>query len=143
MSDIFAIKITETSVESILPLLILLIPIIGSAFIGLAGLKSASVRNVLAAVISGLTFYFSIELFFTVVNGFTVFYNLPSLAGVEMSLRIDLFGSVFALFSAFIWFLATLASIPYMDREERQTRYYIFLTLSLGGCVGMECPRPI
>ncbi len=137
MSDIFAIKITETSVESILPLLTLLTPIIGSAFIGLAGLKSASVRNVLAAVISGLTFIFSAALFFTVVNGFTVFYSLPSLAGVEMSLRIDLFGSVFALFSAFIWFLATLASIPYMKHEKDQTRYYVFLILTLGGCLGV------
>ncbi len=137
MAEIFATEITDTTIVSFLPLLIVLTPIIGSAFIGLAGLKSVSTRNFLAAVIAGLTVYFSAELFFAVLQGCVVLYNLPSLAGVEMSLRVDLFGSVFALFSAFIWFLATLVSIPYMEHEKDQTRYYVFLILSLGGCLGV------
>lgn len=137
MADIFAIEVTASTVESFLPLLIVLIPIIGSALICLAGQRSASMRNTLAAVIAGLVFYLSFELFMTVSKGYTVFYNLPTLAGVEMNFRIDLFGSVFALFSAFIWFLATLASIPYMEHEENQTRYYFFLILTLGGCLGV------
>lgn len=137
MADIFTSGITDSTVKSILPLLIVLVPIIGSFIIGLIGLKSALYRNWLAAIVAALTFYLCLELFFLVLQGKAVYHQLPSLAGVPMSFKVDLFGSVFALFSSLIWFLATLASIPYMDHEDKQTRYYIFLILSLGGCVGV------
>ncbi len=137
MADIFVIEITGMKVESVLPLLIVLIPIIGSLFIGLAGLKSDLMRNTLAVVIAAAVFVLSLILFITVAKGYTVFYDLPSLAGVAMSFRIDFFGSVFALFTALIWLLATLASIPYMKHEDKQTRYYVFFILSLGGCIGV------
>lgn len=137
MAEIFIVEIRDMIVVSVLPLLIVLIPIVGSIIIGLVGLRSFQMRNILAASIAGISFYFTIELFLTVMQGYTVLYHLPSLAGIAMSFRIDLTGSVFALFSALIWFLATLASIPYMLHEHQQTRYYVFLILTLGGCLGV------
>ena len=137
MADVFAIEITGTNVESVLPLLIILIPIVGSGLVGVAALVSSRMRNVLAVVIAGLVFYLSLELFLSTVQGYSLYYNLPPLAGIPVGLRIDLFGSVFTLFSALIWLLATLASIPYMDHEKNQTRYYVFLILTLGGCLGV------
>ncbi|MFO7951844.1 MAG: complex I subunit 5 family protein [Bacillota bacterium] len=137
MTDIFTIEINEMSVKSMLPLLIVLFPIIGSLLIGFVGLNFTRLRDVLAVSIAGLTFYLTLELFLTALEGYTVYFDLPPLAGIAMSFKVDLFGSVFALFSAFIWFLATLVSLPYMLHEERQTRYYVFLILSLGGCLGV------
>ncbi len=137
MTGIFIADVGETFAASVLPLLIVLVPIIGSILIGLTGTRSVSGRNILVVVVAGITFLLSLELFLIALRGYTVFYDLPALAGIAMGFKVDLTGSVFALFSAFIWFLASLASIPYMDHEERQTRYYTFLILSLGGCLGV------
>ena len=137
MEEVFLLQIQGSFTESILPLMIVLIPIAGSIVLGLIGLKNALLRNILAIMITGFVLYLSIELFFIVAGGYTVYFELPTLAGIAMSLKIDLTGSVFALFSALIWFLATLASISYMKYEERQTRYFTFLILTLGGCLGV------
>jgi hydrogenase-4 component B len=137
MADLFILNVQEMVMESILPLMIVLFPIAGSLVIGITGLRNPALRNLLAVIITALTLYLSIELFMVVIQGYTVFYNLPPLAGVAISLNIDLTGSVFTLFSALVWFLATLASIPYMAHLKGQTRYYTFLILTLGGCLGV------
>jgi hydrogenase-4 component B len=137
MANFLTVQIENSVMENLLPLLIVLVPIIGSILIGFAGLKSAQLRNILAAVISAVTLYLAYELFLVAAKGFTVYYNLPALAGVAISFNVDLTGSVFTLFSALVWFLATLASIPYMLHEERQTRYFVFLIMTLGGCLGV------
>jgi len=137
MSELFMIEVSGMVVESLLPPLIILVPIIGSVLIGLAGLKSTLWSRFLAVIASALTLFFSTQLFMAMLQGYTVFYPLPALAGVDMSLKVDLTGSVFCLFSALIWFLATIASIPYMRNDKKQTRYYVFLILSLGGCLGV------
>ncbi|MDW7739951.1 MAG: proton-conducting transporter membrane subunit [Bacillota bacterium] len=137
MADIFVIEIREMIIVSTLPLMILLIPILGSFLIGFTGLKLYRARNILAVLVTGLTLYLTVELFLLSLQGYSILYRLPSLAGISMNLRVDLTGSVFALFTALIWFLATLSSVPYMKQEIRQTRYYTFLILSLGGCLGV------
>lgn len=138
MAELFVIDVNGTTVESYLPLLIVLTPVIGSILIGLVGLSHKMVRNALAVIIAAAALYMTIELFLAVVvQGFTIFYKLPALAGIPMGFHVDATGSVFALFSALIWFLATLASVPYMNHEKRQTRYYVFLIMSLGGCLGV------
>ncbi len=137
MTDILALETGNMIINSTLPLLVVVIPIIGSLIIGLVGLRSAQIRNILAPAIAGITLYLTVELFLTILKGYTIIYNLPPLGGVAMSFRIDLTGSVFALFTALIWFLATLVSIRYMFHEQNQTRYYVFLIMSLGGCLGV------
>ncbi len=137
MAEFFIVAVREMVVESFLPLMIVLIPITGSVLIGLAGLRSPVCAKFMAVIASGLTLYLSLELFIMILQGYTVFYPLPALAGIAMNLKIDLTGSVFCLFSALVWFLAILASIPYMRHDEKQTRYFVFMILSLGGCLGV------
>ena len=137
MAELFAIEINDKIMISILPLLIIIIPILGSIAVGLVGLNFTAARNVLAVAITAITLILTVFLFSITINGYTVFFSLPALAGVDMSLRVDMTGSVFALFTSIIWFLATLASVPYMHYEDKQTRYYVFLILSLGGCIGV------
>jgi hydrogenase-4 component B len=137
MAEFFVLQVNDSMIESLLPLIIVLIPLIGSFLIGLIGLKSNLLRNLFSVAVSGLTVYLALELFLTLLNGYKVVYSLPALAGIEMGFRVDLFGSVFTLFSAIIWFLAVLASIPYMSQDPKQTRYYVFLIMSLAGCLGV------
>jgi hydrogenase-4 component B len=137
MANILVIQLQGNLMESVLPLVTVLIPIIGSILVGLLGLKNIRLSRAAAVVISAFTVYLTAELFLAVLNGYTVSYNLPDLAGISMSMKVDLTGSVFSLFTAFIWFLAVLASLPYMAHDQRQTRYFAFLILTLGGCVGV------
>ncbi|MBM4236083.1 MAG: hypothetical protein FJ152_06375, partial [Firmicutes bacterium] len=116
---------------------IVLIPLVGSLLIGLIGLKSNLLRNLFTVAVSGVTVYLALEIFLTRLQGYQVIYNLPALAGIEMGFKVDLFGSVFILFSAVVWFLAVLASIPYMRQDPKQTRYFVFLIMSLAGCLGV------
>jgi hydrogenase-4 component B len=137
MTEIFVLEIRDLVIESLLPLVIVVLPLVGSLIIGLVGLKCAWLRNVVSVLIAGLTLYFSLELFFIILKGYQVHLTLPALAGIDMSLQVDLFGSVFTLFSAAVWFLAVLASIPYIRNDLKQTRYFVFLIMTLGGCLGV------
>jgi len=137
MAEIFVLQISDLVVESLLPLMIVLVPLAGSVLIGLVGLKSNLLRNLFTVAVSGATLYLTVELFLTQLQGYQLYYKLPALAGISMSFDVDLFGSVFTLFSATIWFLAVLASIPYMRDDPKQTRYFVFLIMSLAGCLGV------
>ncbi len=137
MANILLIQVQGYLMENALPLVTVLIPIVGSILIGLLGFKNVWLSRVAAVAISAITVYLTAELFLAAFKGYTLFYNLPALAGIAMSMKVDLTGSVFALFTAVIWFLAVLASLPYMAQDQRQARYFTFLILSLGGCVGV------
>jgi len=137
MTEIFVLQVNDLVAESLLPLVIVLIPLVGSLLIGLIGLKSNLLRNLFTVAVSGVTVYLALEIFLTRLQGYQVIYNLPALAGIEMGFKVDLFGSVFILFSAVVWFLAVLASIPYMRQDPKQTRYFVFLIMSLAGCLGV------
>ncbi|MDW7728757.1 MAG: proton-conducting transporter membrane subunit [Bacillota bacterium] len=137
MANILVIQVQDFLIESYLPLLIVLVPIIGSFFTGLSGLKSLHACRAMALLTAATALYLTVELFLTVQSGYTVTYDLPALAGISIGFRVDLLGSVFALFTAIIWFIAVAASLPYMAHDKRQNRYFTFLILSLGGCIGV------
>ncbi len=50
--------------------------------------------------------------------------------------RVDMLGFFLGLLITFLWLLATIHSIGYMAKEHAHDRYYCFLLLSLGGCLG-------
>ena len=50
--------------------------------------------------------------------------------------RVDMLGFFLGLLIAFLWLLASIHSIGYMAKEHAHDRYYCFLLLSLGGCLG-------
>jgi formate hydrogenlyase subunit 3/multisubunit Na+/H+ antiporter MnhD subunit len=99
MANILVIQVQDLLIESYLPLLIVLIPIIGSLVTGLSGLISSKSCRTIALVTAAAALYFTVELFLTVQSGFTVIYDLPALAGISIGFRVDLLGSVFALFT--------------------------------------------
>jgi hydrogenase-4 component B len=137
MTELFVLDILVLVMGRYLPLMIILLPLVGSLLIGLVGLKISWLRNLFSVLITGLTFYLSLVLFLNLLDGAVIHFELPDLAGIKMSLQVDLFGSVFALFSSAVWFLAVLASIPYLKHDLKQTRYFVFLVMTLAGCLGV------
>ncbi len=122
---------------SILPLLLVLVPVAGSFVVYGLGLRYGEVcRNLLAVGISLFCFLGAVYLFYLVQHG-DVVYRVLSFLDFGLHFRVDVLGALFALLSSFIWFLATVFSWTYMDHEHARDRYYYFLTLTLGGCLGV------
>lgn len=118
-----------------LPLIVSL-PFIGAAAIGLIGRKNERLRDSIAICTAFSAFALSVSLYPLVSTG-QVLYELPSLMGQGLAFRADFLGFVFAVLASFIWFLATVYSSQYMRQQRAGNRYYIFLLLSLGGCLGV------
>lgn len=59
--------------------------------------------------------------------------------GLELALRPDLLGLLFASVSSFLWILTTLYSVGYMRGlgEHAQTRYYAFFAAVIGATMGI------
>ena len=123
-------------IENILPLLLVLVPLIGSFLVYWAGRIGEVWRNYVAILISLACFILAVQLFFLVQTG-DVVYRLSSFLDIGLNFRVDMLGALFTLFSSFIWLLATIFSWTYMDHEHARDRYYYFLTLSLSGCLGV------
>jgi hydrogenase-4 component B len=122
--------------ESFLPLWLVLIPILGSFFVYWAGRFGESLRNYLAIFISAVCFLLAVYLFTLVQSGEVICRIVPFLS-FALNFRVDMLGAVFTLLSSFIWLLATVFSWTYMEHEHSRNRYYYFLTLTLGGCLGV------
>jgi len=54
-----------------------------------------------------------------------------------LTLKIDLVSWIFAVTIVFIWFLATIFSFSYMEREHNLRRYYSFFIFTLGSILGV------
>ncbi|MEW5784697.1 MAG: proton-conducting transporter membrane subunit [Bacillota bacterium] len=119
-----------------LPLYIIILPLLGTVLIAIFN-KRETLRNLTAVLVSGGTFLLCCLLFLQVLEGGTVSASWPHFIGIGLNLAIDLFGALFALFASCLWFLAVLFSWTYMSHENRRTRYYIFLILTLSGCLGV------
>jgi len=59
--------------------------------------------------------------------------------GIEIALRVDAFGLIFAITSSFLWILVSIYSIGYMRalKEHAQTRYYFMFALAIFAAVSI------
>lgn len=126
----------ETAQLSILPLLIILLPILSAPIAAKLGLNSEGLRNIFAAAVTAAVTVMSAALFLLTYKA-DVIYPLPGYLDLGLHLYADPMGAFFTLLSALIWFLATVFSITYMDHEHARNRYYFFLLLTQGGCLGV------
>lgn len=124
------------AISDITPFLLVLLPFAGALVSGFIGRTNAPIRDCVASCTAFLSFALALSLYPLVKAGVVV-YALPSFMGLGMLFRVDFLGFVFAVLASFIWFLATFYSSEYMRHEYASTRYYIFLLLSLGGCLGV------
>ncbi len=123
-------------IQSVLPLLIVLIPMLGAVLAGFVGRLREDLRDFLATGVTLTVFVLILSLYPDVSRG-TVVFSLPRFIGLGLHFRVDFLGFIFAALSSFIWFLATFYSSEYMRHEQARTRYYVFLLFSLGGCLGV------
>ncbi len=126
-------------VESIRPLLALLVSLVGTALIVLTR-KRPNLREGCSLVAAILKFLIVASMLPVVLSGHTLHYTLLSfLPGISLSFRVDALGILFALIASFLWIVATIYSIGYMRAlsEQAQTRYYACFAVTLSATIGV------
>ncbi|MEW6307489.1 MAG: proton-conducting transporter membrane subunit [Bacillota bacterium] len=125
------------TVHSSLPLVASITPMAGSLLVYFAGLVNDRARNAVAIAIAALTLVLVLMMYPQVNAGLILEANYGEfLPPLGISFRVDLLSFFLAGLSAFIWLLATVYSLEYMQGEHGTNRYYSFLTLTLAGALG-------
>jgi hydrogenase-4 component B len=127
----------ENSIQSSLPLIITIVPIVGAAVTVVLGRFPEKYRNIFVLFITASVFLLSVALFNLSWKEVVVSRYSVGFGDIPLFFRVDKLGALFNLLSSFIWFLATVFSMTYMTHEKRRNRYYTFYLLNLGGCLGV------
>jgi multicomponent Na+:H+ antiporter subunit D len=125
---------------SIVPLLAVLVPALGALLIACTGERRANLREVWS-VAAGLAMFAAVaSMIPSVLGGRTPECTLLRiLPGIELAVRADAFGLLFATGAALLWVLTSFYSIGYMRslREHSQTRYFSCFALALSATMGV------
>jgi multicomponent Na+:H+ antiporter subunit D len=124
---------------SLLPLAAIVIPVTVAVFVVTAR-RVPDVRDGILAVGAVLTFVTIVAMLPAVLDGQVPTSDLGQLVpGVDLALRADAMGMVFALLASLLWILASVYAVGYMrgDKAENQTRFYAFYALCLSTAFGV------
>ncbi|MBI3263215.1 MAG: monovalent cation/H+ antiporter subunit D family protein [Acidobacteria bacterium] len=122
------------------PLLAILVSAVGALLIARTGQRRANLRegwSVAAGVLQLACVAWMIP---DVLAGRTPQYLLsPILPGIELALRVDALGLLFALGASLLWIATSFYSIGYMRSlgEHAQTRYFACFALALSATMGV------
>lgn len=121
-----------------LPVWAVLLPLISTIPLYFIEQKSAKIRDWFAIAIAALTFGLVVAMYPALKDGQIIFLEYPRIfPPFGISFRVDFLGYVLALISSFVWLLSIIYSKEYMCNEHGCNRFYPFLLLSLGGCLGV------
>jgi multicomponent Na+:H+ antiporter subunit D len=124
---------------SLLPLAAIVIPVTVALLI-VAARRSPNVRDTILVVGAAVTFVTIGAMLPTVIDGQVPTTELGELVpGLQLSLRADGMGMLFALLAGLLWILASVYAIGYMrgDDAKNQTRFYAFYALCLSTAFGL------
>ncbi|MBE0546849.1 MAG: monovalent cation/H+ antiporter subunit D family protein [Rubrivivax sp.] len=117
----------------------LAVPLAGAALIALAG-RAPKLRETVTLTTAAALLGCVLTLLPAVLAGarpaVALFELLP---GLEITMRVEPLGMLFALVASGLWIVNSLYSIGYMrgNREGRQTRFYICFALALSATMGI------
>src|SRR2546425_6347049 len=125
---------------SVVPLLAVLVSALGALLIACTGQRRANLREFWSVAAGVAMFGFVVSMAPDVLAGRApgclLFRILP---GIELALRVDAFGLLFASGASLLWILTSFYSIGYMRslKEHAQTRYFSCFALALSATVGV------
>jgi len=128
------------TIISIVPLLAVLVSVIGTVFILMAGEKNPNLREFWSVAAGVIKFGIVVSMVPAILEGKTIEYTLfHILPGIDIKFRADAFGILFALGASFLWIITTFYSIGYMRpiNAKSQTRYFSYFALSLSTTIGV------
>ena len=124
-------------VNSILPAVAILLPLVGGLAVYAVGDRSEKLRDWLAVVFSAGAFITCASMFPAVMErGSRLTIRLNMLFG-QTRLTVDALSLVFALVASLLWMIATLYARNYIQHEERRTRYHAFSLFTEAATLGV------
>ncbi len=121
-------------INSILPLLAVIVPAIGAGLSGVFNDKGSARFSVAVAV---LTFLVIAAMYPQVSAGHTLIYNIDTGLNFDLGFMADSLSLLAGLASSAVWMLTTIYSVNYMSHEHAQRRYNFFSLASLCGMIGV------
>jgi multicomponent Na+:H+ antiporter subunit D len=113
---------------SVIPLIAVILPWLSLAIILAMPKQHASLRKWLCCLSSVAAFAVVIAMLPGILDGNSYYIKLASVVeGLDLKLSVDSIGYYFGLVIAFLWMLATLYSIGYIDHKEN--RFFAFMAL--------------
>ena len=118
-------------------LLTILIPIIGSFAVPLAGLAGRSVRSAWSVLVAAATAVLPLSLLPFALEGGELVTRRTLAMGFDFVLVVDPLSIFMAAVSSFIGFLIVVYSLGYVRREDNQSEYYLMVVLFIGAMMGL------
>lgn len=125
-------------VNSYLPLLAVIIPVVGALVINRIPEERVKARSLAAVTAVAITFLVVAKMLPMVLQGFMVEYTLVRFAaGLELLFRVDPMAIIFGFTSSLLWVFAIVYSLGYMSLQPGQRRYFSFYVLSMSATMGV------
>jgi proton-translocating NADH-quinone oxidoreductase chain M len=118
-------------------LLTILVPILGSFAVPLAGLAAGRARSVWAVAVSAVTAVLPLTLLSFALEGGELVVRKSLALGFDFVLVIDPLSIFMASVSSFVGFLIVVYSLGYVRHEENQSEYYLMVLLFIGAMMGL------
>jgi formate hydrogenlyase subunit 3/multisubunit Na+/H+ antiporter MnhD subunit len=111
-------------------------PLLGALAVPWLGRRSERLRDGWVMLVTGASLLGTIVLAIRVVAAGRLEAGLPLLVG-RLEFAADHFSALFALFSAFVWFCATLYALAYMKTQRARDRYHAVSLVVLAAMLGV------
>jgi len=128
------------TIESIRPLLAVLVTVIGALLIIFTGESHRNLREFWTLLASVLKFSIVISMVPLVLKGYVLEYTMITLMqGVSFQFRVDQFGLFFGVLASALWIATSVYSIGYVRglNEHAQTRYFFNFAICLSATMGI------
>lgn len=122
-------------VESYLPLIVVLLPVVGAFLLYIVSSISKELRN-FTLVALNCTVLILVASMFPVLRNGRIFFELGALLDYGIHFYVDGTSLIFAFLISLIWLIASFYALDYMEGEANQVRFFSFLTVTLGGALG-------
>jgi len=118
-------------------LLTVLVPILGSLTIPLAGAISRAARSAWSVVLGAVTAVLPMTLIPFALGGGELVARHTFVLGLDLVLVIDPLAVFMSIVSSFVGFLIIVYSLGYIRHEEDQNEYYLMVVLFIGSMMGL------
>jgi multicomponent Na+:H+ antiporter subunit D len=128
------------TIESIRPLLAVLVTVIGALLIIFTGERHRNLREFWTLLAAVLKFSIVISMVPLVLKGNVLEYTIITLTqGVSFQFRVDQFGLFFGVLASALWIATSVYSIGYVRglNEHAQTRYFFNFAICLSATMGI------
>ncbi|MBN2247068.1 MAG: hypothetical protein JW733_00065 [Coriobacteriia bacterium] len=122
--------------SSPLPAALVLGPLVASALVRPIGKRWPGMRNAYVVVVTALTLLGAVGLIPLVAEHHRIQSIVPALLD-ELTFTVDSFSMLFAIFTSFVWFAATLHSLDYLKHEKKHDRYHTTTLVVLAANLGV------